>query len=128
MGEGTDRTWIERLSNLSRKEEYVSADGTKIILSHAGFTPNPEKDPAPWDLIWDRHHLRNMWPQDKEFENIALVFGHTPISYIAGDGWVPEDGITRIDGHKIDIDMGAFFTGWTCLFDLDTFDEHYFSV
>lgn len=127
--EGANPIWIRRLANLPRKIEHTTPDGYHLILSHAGFHPQVEQEPTPWDLIWDRNHLRYQWPKEKEFEKTILIHGHTPIPYIAGDDWGPEEGIiTYLDGHKIDIDMGAFFTGWTCLLDLDTFDKHYFSI
>jgi hypothetical protein len=31
-------------------------------------------------------------------------------------------------GHKIDIDCGAHFTGYTTLLNLDTFDEEVFGI
>lgn len=129
IDEGAKRSWIDALASLPRKVEHDTPNGCHLILSHAGFQPQVGKDPTPYDLIWDRRHLRYQWPKDKEFEHTILVHGHTPIPYIAGDDWEPREGIiTYLDGHKMDIDMGAFFTGWTCLLDLDTFDEHYFSV
>ena len=34
--------------------------------------------------------------------------------------------MTRCRGHKICIDMGCFYTGRTCLFNIDTFESIYF--
>ena len=34
--------------------------------------------------------------------------------------------MARCRGHKICIDMGCFYTGRTCLFNIDTFEAIYF--
>ena len=34
--------------------------------------------------------------------------------------------MARCRGHKICIDMGYFYTGRTCLFNIDTFEAIYF--
>lgn len=48
-------------------------------------------------------------------------FGASESSYEDGAFWY-------CNNHKVNIDCGAFFTGKTVLLDLDTFDEHIFSI
>lgn len=120
---------IGRLQNSTRKIVFTNTNGKEIILSHAGFTPGSEY----WDpdkQIWDRDHLLDRWPDDKEYSNTYIIHGHTFAEYIA------ENELYKTDkewadilgpwhyckGHKIDIDMGSAYSGWTTLLDLNTFD------
>ena len=41
---------------------------------------------------------------------------------------IPEGAYYYADGHKIDIDCGAHFTGTTVLLNLDTFEEKVFTM
>lgn len=124
--DGAKREWMIYLNKLPRQKEYINKDGYTIHLSHAGFAPGVISTAD--DLLWDRQHFNYEWPDDEKFKNTIIIHGHTPVQYL-NDNWHEEDGImTYCNGHKIDIDVGAYFTGMTCLLDLDTFDEHYFSV
>lgn len=136
--DGADPTWVDFLLNLPYMQTYHS-DQFEIILNHAGFTDDGKGIPPYYDMVWDRSHFYDPWP-DKS-NNTICIHGHTPCSYLARElsvlfqrnhhtSWSPEENgaIWYADGHKIDIDMGTYQTGYACLFDLDTFDEHYFQT
>ena len=66
----------------------------------------------------------------KEYKETYVIHGHTPVQSLifkAGFQRVkPElddegsyDPLIYADGHKIDIDVGSFFSGKAVLFDLD---------
>ena len=61
---------------------------------------------------------------------MICVHGHTPIPNLVKRINVnPEEGaLWYCGGHKICIDNASFATGITCLFDLDTYDEHIFQI
>lgn len=128
--EGSDPKWIDNLLSLSYKEVYTNKDGVKIILTHAGYNPSMGNG-YKFDLLWNRSHFHRKWDAG---DDEIIVHGHTPCIYLAEeyniiDSWKPADGaVWYADNHKVDIDVGACFTGVTCLLDLDTFDEHYFSI
>lgn len=101
--------------------EYINANNQKILLSHAGGDYknfiNPEKL-----NIWDREHLYHEW--DGPNEEIYIVHGHTPTQHLL-ESDNPEM-YKYCNGHKIDIDMGAFISKKTCLLNLDTLEPIYF--
>lgn len=119
-----DPRWIHRLDSLLLRETYHGQKGD-VILSHAGFTPY---DDGPYDYLWDREHFLEDWPE--EVTNTYIVHGHTPVPYLMdelNDHNECRPGMyVYCDGHKIDIDCGAHFTGSTVLLDLDTFEEQIF--
>lgn len=120
--------WYERLRNLDYVYEYTNSSGLRLILTHAGFHPYDAGDFSidEYDLVWDRGHIKLPWVNDPALNNVILVHGHTPCPYLA-EKWTPKDGAIYYAGtHKVDIDMGSVWTGMACLFDLETFDEHYF--
>ena len=126
--------WISYLNKLIIYTEYTNKNGIKIILTHAGATPILDLDnkiifPRDTDFIWSREHFLDDW--DKELNDIIIVHGHTPIPYLADDLRIKttEPGaLWYCDNHKVCIDNAAFWSNITCLFDLDTFDEHIFSI
>lgn len=129
--------------------DYTSKDGKKIILEHAGFTPNKHGE---WtdrhDPVWDRDHFYDNWTGT---ENMYLVHGHTPVQYLKFEyGYYGQEPLTKedlelnknhwdepsvhyvpeviryCDGHKFDIDMCTIVSGRIVLLDLDTFEVIYF--
>lgn len=132
--------WLARLRKLPKSAIYNNNQGQIIYLTHAGFTPMYDYEgnidlPDGYDLVWDREHFFDPWPVD--IENIIIVHGHTPTPHLLRDiynmkkikvvdrePWEP--GALWYNDHKCCIDNGAFATGFTCLLDLDTFDEHIF--
>lgn len=133
--EGSNSDWITVINKLPLEAEYINKDGVKVLLSHAGFTPSKKGD--DFSLMWDRHHFHDTWDSEKDGKNVVIVHGHTPCELVANKlnmvfgpehryGWAPFDGTIWYNEHKIDIDMGSYYTGYTVLLDLDTFDEHIF--
>lgn len=133
------KNYLLRARNLPIFQTYISPAGNTFWLSHAGCDYTEH---LAWltreDLIWDRHHfLSNEWFQDNP-ENLYIVHGHTPIPILVEELSMYHDNIPRdgeieagayyyADGHKIDIDCGAHFTGCTVLLNLDTFEEDVFT-
>lgn len=120
-------------------QDYPNQNGITIMLCHAGFTPAKEPFPANEDLLWDREHIYDT----TEGEGIC-VHGHTPISeYLIlrldnANNFLPPDrqfsysynggALWYCDNHKVDIDCCSYMSGKTVLLNLDTFDEHIFTV
>lgn len=136
------QNWITRLNNLPLYKRYLSHDGAILHLCHAGFTPvwdNVEDKmifPSEEDMLWDRKHYKNPLKWDNvNFANSIIIHGHTPIPLLRqdiGDYYV--DNVDTLGAywycgdHKVDIDNGSCWLGATCLFCLDNFDEHIFTV
>ena len=127
-------SWIAELKKLPLTAEYVNKDGITILMSHAGYTPIMNKNthkmvqPTDYRLIWDRKHIYDIW-DNKNFPNILVVHGHTPLPSLARRLGAPTfewGAFWYASNHKVDIDNGCCDTGVACLFDLDTFDEHIF--
>ena len=126
--DGADSKWISFLKNLPQEMIYENDTGLRIILCHAGYTPERKQD-----VLWDRRHFVQKWPEGHEKE--IVIHGHTPCQFLADDltagntVWSINDGaVWYCDGHKIDIDMGTYVTHAALLMDLDTFDEHIFTL
>ena len=134
------KSYLDRARNLPIFQTYINQFGDEFWLSHAGcdYTENLAKLSRE-TLIWDRSHfLTNMWYHDNP-ENLYIVHGHTPIPILLEEMSMYCDDIPREEevapgayfyakGHKIDIDCGAHFTGYTTLLNLDTFDEEVFGI
>lgn len=134
VADGAKPIWQNYLKNLPIHLRYRNSQGYNIELSHAGFTPGTF--PKDNDLIWDRDHFYD----DPLIYNTISVHGHTPIQLMI-EGcpdlikWFGADEDSYESGafwyckaHKVNIDTGAYATGQIVLLDLDTFDEHIFSV
>lgn len=137
INDGYNQNWITTINTLPLEAEYVNQDGIKVLLSHAGFTPSKKGD--DFALMWDRSHFHDFWNPRKDGKDIIVVHGHTPcellhkeLKMVSGpeyrDSWAPFDGMLWYHEQKIDIDVGSYYTGYSVLLDLDTFDEHVFSV
>jgi len=132
------KNYLLRARELPIFQTYINPLGDEFWLSHAGcdYTENLAALSRE-DLIWDRSHfLTNMWYHDNP-ENLYIVHGHTPIPLlleemsmycddIPRDGEVEPGAYYYAEGHKIDIDCGAHFTGCTVLLNLDDFSEKVF--
>ena len=138
MKEPNWKEWKTKLIDLPTKAVYVNTQGETVYLSHAGFTPSLDHQGHLrhiWgeDLIWDRDHFLDPWPEDEMFQKAIVVHGHTPIPYLLDDidpcckmGDVEPGALWYADGHKCCIDCGAVFTGICVLLNLDTWDEDVF--
>ena len=138
MAEPNWKEWKVRLINLPTKATYVNTQGETIYLSHAGLTPSTNhQGMMRWscdeDLIWDRGHFLDKWPEDEIFQKAIVVHGHTPIPYLLEDidptcqmQEIEPGALWYADGKKCCIDCGAVFTGTCVLLNLDTWDEEIF--
>ena len=122
-------SWWHILKSLPTHIEYDNAQGFHLMLTHAGFTPNKTKMPTIDNLLWDRSHITDSWPEDCA-NTVLIIHGHTPIPHLANRLRVEYEpgAFWYCDNHKICLDTGAFATNYTCLLDLDTFDEHIFQI
>lgn len=139
-GEETIRGWLReteedkdiymaKLQELPTIVDYYNKNGTKVILTHAGFSPNKKEEELELhDLIWDRKHFAEEFETN---EDVIVVHGHTPISYlkrIREDIWEPVDRGTHsfwyAKGQKVCIDNHAFKTKEAILLNLDNFNEN----
>lgn len=134
MIDGAPRNMIKKLRELPFFYTYENQDGKIIVLSHSGTPPIKNRHTGDYHMIerlalWDRDHC---WVPHwgEEDLDMILVHGHTPIPYFfegenvdieiePGAFWYCED-------HKVNLDNGSCASGYTCLFDLDTYDEHIF--
>lgn len=134
QAEDRPEIWTNALKELPSYITFQNEQGYILHLSHAGFTPPTV--PQDMDLIWSREHFFEEWPKSADYE--LVIHGHTPTPYLIKKfnsvrkiknfpplPWEP-GAIYYANCHKIDIDCGSFATGYTVLFDLDTFDEHIF--
>lgn len=130
--DGADFEWSDILRELPVHYIYKNVENKEIVLSHAGFHPFFNRDDMlpedREDFIWDRDHIKltSMFGWPSSLEDVILVHGHTPIqtmiqNYEPGALWYCDD-------HKICIDNASFFSGKTCLFDLDSYEEHVFEI
>ena len=132
--------WRLKINLLPTKEIYVNSKGETIYLSHAGFTPELNREGEllwPWaeDLIWSRDHFLDKWPKDKMFEKAIVIHGHTPTVYLLDEidpaymlGEMGPGAVWYCDNHKICVDTGAVFTGYCSLLNIDTWEEHIFNT
>lgn len=113
-----------------------TSDGEHYIyLSHAGYNPG-EYRRSIQDMVWDRLHYLTKW--EDYVEGDIVIHGHTPIDHLLkGFKWtdqsysITNDGYGCCiynDGFKYDIDLGAHFTGRTCLLNLDTLETKIFET
>ena len=131
LEDGADLAWIVRLDKLPLQAEYTNEKGITFHMSHAGFTLGE----FPWgdDLLWSRDHFYAKWDEEN-YPNDICIHGHTPMEYLLRKLSYMEKftGVTRktydptkpqaksyCNGHKINIDNGVFYTGYTVLYDLD---------
>lgn len=135
INDGQSSNWYHYLRKLPAYQEYKNKDNITIMLCHAGFTPGV-KIPEDEDLIWNRDHI---YDDPIDSKNIC-VHGHTPIQAMIKDcpnlvnsfktlsNDYKDGAFWYCDGHKVNIDSGSYVTGKIILLDLDTFDEHIFTI
>lgn len=129
---------VHTLSQLPERIDLVNAKGQNLILTHAGT--DPDKDKRYWEMmgvhdpyIWNRKHIHHQWTGD---DNTFVIHGHTPVEYIPnGKKWINGETEAFIPTvrfyckrHKIDMDMGSFYTGKAAVMNLDTFEVTYFET
>lgn len=98
----------------------VTAGEKDYILTHAGLGHfAPEKKLSAYaadDLLWHRPE-----PGERYFEDITVVFGHTPTQFVQGG----EEGRMLRTGTWIDIDTGAAGGGAPMVLRLDDLKPFY---
>ena len=129
---GRDFNWIGVLKNLPTHTSYINQEGTTVYMNHSGVMPKPYYPMYTCGrraLIWDRKSVETKsWHND---ENEVIVHGHTPICLMPQFKKVREEEIEPgafwyCDNHRCNIDNGGCWTGYICLLDLDTWEEHIF--
>lgn len=131
---------VDTLSKLPKRVDLINERGQNLILTHAGT--DPDKDERYWTArgikdpyLWNRKHIYYPWSGD---DNTYVIHGHTVVEYIPNLENLFEEEEKEIpyiptvkfycSGHKIDVDMGSFYTGVAALFNLDTFETIYFKT
>lgn len=132
-----------KILNMPEKIDITNTRGQHIILTHAGCDPwMTEEEYLMLGIkdhyLWDRKHIHHACDEfkQKEWKNTYVIHGHTPVltKHFCGDEDVvlPEVKDVRAvhyaDGHKICLDLYTVGTGRAVLFDLDTFEEIYFTA
>lgn len=127
--DGMQFEWMDAIKELPTRLEYISpVSGNHFILTHAGVTPGYIDN--DYQRIWSRDHFFDPCIMDKTY---ISVHGHTPTPYLLDeledrglkegkDYEVRSNCIFYGDGHKINIDCGAVFTGHAALLDLDSLE------
>ena len=124
--------WARLIKNLPFSDTYESSQG-KIFLSHSGAISDNEVI-----CLWDRDHICEDWTNVNDID--FVIHGHTPIPYLkefqtgffseefsAGAYWYCWDRNIH-EYRKCCIDNGSADSNCTCLLDLNSFDEHIFSI
>ena len=131
--DGRNFDWISVLQHLPLWAKYTNSEGKNIVMTHSGATPKIGYDVSSLTrktLLWDRKCIEELrWHRD---ENEIAVYGHTPILLMPQLKNWPQDEIEpgafwHCDMHKCNIDNGGCWTGYICLLDLDTWEEHIFN-
>ena len=122
--------YVHKINQLPEFAWYESPLGHRVFLTHAGtdlhWTKEEREQIIKQAYLWDRKHFNFTHPVN--MPDVIQVHGHTPTKNLAKVIGLPQttDVITYCDGHKIDIDCGAFATKKVALIDLDTFEVKYF--
>ena len=102
--------------------EEVSAGGREFLLVHSGLGNfDPKKSPGdytPDELLWHR-----LSPDERYYDDIITVFGHTPTAYLDRD----RRGRAIFTDTWIDVDCGAAGGIPPMLLRLDDMREFYVS-
>lgn len=129
--------YLIKIKELPIDIELTSKNGNRIYLSHAGFNPG-DKEETVEERVWDRYHYLR---ECNDFQKgDVLVHGHTPCQHLIRDLELRLYGNDYIitnegdgcciynQGFKYDIDLGAHYTGRTCLLNLDTLETKIFQT
>ena len=123
---------IQQLEQLPVYKEYINKDNKRIFLCHAGgdalYLTNPKKET---DYYWDRKHIATRKWDNRFFNNLYVVHGHTSAQclplYNHSIKISANNKIRKYcEGHKIDIDIATPTTYMIALFNLDNFETIYF--
>lgn len=117
---------LEKLKKCPTHQEYINKKRQRIYLNHSGCISND-----PYIELWDRrHYFLNNLPEEYD----VIVHGHTPIDSMIEDfnsyhynpdyDWEYGHVCYYWDKTKINIDCGSYWSGFTILLNLDTFEEY----
>ena len=130
--DGRRREWITVLENLPLYASYTNDNGIEVLMNHAGTMPKigyPMSTCPRKNLLWDRNHNGSKyWNYD---DNQVIIHGHTPIPMMPQlrkfkDTEIEPGAFWYCDEHRCNIDNGSCWTGYVCLLDLNTWEEHIF--
>lgn len=125
----TKMHYINKIPELSTFRVFQNEQHEVFLLTHAGCTPTKEY----WDMndndwqysnLWNRKHITDSWPQDKNNEHKFVIHGHTPVQLMYQLGVVFErndNGMptTYCNKHKVNLDCGTYATNIATLYNLD---------
>lgn len=139
-GTPTLNSWLQDSCPLSivRKIENLPVQASCIVwedetpvkifdLCHAGCYSSEWETAEEETLLWDRTHFSADWDITENEVPHVLVHGHTPVEYLSRythtASWSEcqkAKPILYMDGHKLDMDTGVFYTGITWMVELST--------
>lgn len=121
--------YINKIPELPTFKVFQNEQHEVFLLTHAGCTPTKEywdMDDKDWQYsnLWNRRHIADPWPQDKNNEHKFVVHGHTPVQLMfqlgvrfeRNDTGMPT---TYCNKHKINLDCGTYDTNIATLYNLD---------
>ena len=133
---GGNKTFQE-LNELSKEEQekliynlkkklvnyvFMDLEDKRVFLCHAGCNPqdidNIINQYNIYNLIWNRKHIEVEWPIYDQYNNIYIVHGHTPVQHFQFNNQL--EVMKYANGHKFNIDMGCFDSGFAAVIDIDT--------
>ena len=131
LNDGAKSDWMGLLDRLPQEAHYINKAGYHIVMSHAGFTPKGAEPHRKDDLLWDRKHFSEPWPDNPFYNKFIIVHGHTPCSHMvdkAINPWSEDPNLylRYADSHKINLDCGTASSNQIGLLDLDTFHVYKF--
>ena len=129
---------LHKINRMQKYIRYINKNGQVIHLTHSGFDINyPEEvisnlinyEIPQSSYLWNREHFYKKWDAAKD--NEYMVHGHTTVGYLLKKFNKPFNSneletVFYCDNHKIDIDLGCYYSNRCALFDLDTFETIYF--
>lgn len=116
---------ISLLKEILNLPYYIYLKDKNIVLCHSGcdYEQLLTKEDMKNNYLWNREHLTHEWDGP---EYLTMIHGHTPVQSILGDKTIDPEIYKYCNGHKIDIDLGCFYSKKTALLDLDTLEPIYF--
>ncbi len=130
--DGYKKEWASTIRALPLSATYETNEGIKVTMNHSGVMPKKGYSMNSCGrkaLLWDRKCIEEVkW---HGADNEVLIHGHTPIPYMPqlrrfSDIEIEPGAFWYCDGHKCNIDNGSCWTGYVCLLDLNTWEEHIF--
>ena len=121
-------TFIDKKINDLPQYINIVINGKEFKMSHAGYTPNLNLEELieDGDLLWDRSHFEEGWPNEEKYKNVYILHGHTPIPNLIKCN--PYDFPIGVywynNGHKADLDQLSIISHKTVLLNLETLKEY----